>query len=83
MKIGDFAKVSEIMNQYEHKWVVLHDLKFDDDYRQLIGGYVYHIDTTKLKASAKAEELYVKDIDAILIPGLPDEEVIIGGLFVT
>lgn len=82
MKLGEFATVSEIMNQAEKKWVVLADLQIIDDTAEVIGGIIKFIENTKNEASKKAERLYENNIDALLVPGLPDEAYCLGGVLV-
>jgi hypothetical protein len=82
MKIGEYATTDEIMNQSTHKWVVLVDLDIEDGGAQILGGMVKFIEDTKAAADKKTEPLYKNDVDAIIISGLPEEQVILSGVLV-
>jgi len=82
MKIGDYVTTEVVMNQSAYKWVVLVDLVIDDGGIGVLGGVIKFIEDTKTEASRKAKTLYEKDVDALLIPGLPDETCILGGVLV-
>ena len=82
MKIGEYVSIESIMNQSMYKWVVLVDLQIDDEGVEVLGGTIKFIGNTKSETGKKAETLYDMGVDAMVIPGLPDEKVILSGVLV-
>jgi len=80
MKIGDYVTDDEVMNQGVCRWVVLTDLKFDDN-GELEGGIIKHIANTKKEAGDKAAELNLSGVTAVLTSGAL-ENLSVGGVFV-
>lgn len=80
MKIGEYVTDAEIMNQSACRWVVLVDLKFDDD-GELDGGIIKYITDTKKEAGDKAAELNLSGTTAFVTSGAL-EPLSVGGVFV-
>ena len=80
MNIGDYVTVQDIANQTAHRWVVLVDLKTDDD-GDIDGGTIKYIEDTKVKAGNKRAKLSDKGITSLLVSGSA-EGLVVGGVFV-
>jgi hypothetical protein len=80
MRIGDYALIDEVINQSEHRWVVLSPLTYDNEFE--IGGRVFALSQSVTDADNAAAMLWGKGEEALVLEGLT-RGVILEGVFVT
>jgi len=81
MNIGDYVLISEVINQSDHKWVVLSPLTYDNENFET-GGRVYALAQSVTCADNAAAELWNNGSEALVLEGLTPG-VILEGVFVT
>jgi hypothetical protein len=81
VKIGDYVQMEAVMNQTDHKWVVLSPLTIDE-YGDVSGGCVFALEHLVSVADKKASAARKNGERALVVQGLTPG-VIVGGVFVT
>jgi len=81
MKVGDYVFIEAVINQTEHKWVVLSPLVLDEE-GDVTGGYIIALERLVSAADKKAYAARKKGERALVVQGLTPG-VIAGGVFVS